>query len=76
MEFVVVQRENVSGKDYFRYYAGYRYNSLTDCGPVFNKTITRDAVFSEPIADAVVRQLTQLGYEVEKQTINRQRESA
>lgn len=69
MEFVVVQREGISG-DRFRYYAGYRYNSLTDCGPVFNQTITRDAVFSEPIADAVVKQLSQLGYAVEKHVLN------
>lgn len=73
MDFVVIKREKRCGlpgeqlKDFVMYYAGYECESWSQSGPIFNRTITPKAVFSEAIADAIVKQLTEMGHKVQKE---------
>lgn len=73
MEFVVTKHEKQCGlpgeplKDFVTYYAGYVCESWAESGPIFNRTITRNAVFSEVVADQLVKQLTEMGHQVQKE---------
>lgn len=68
MEFVVTKKVKRGDlPDLVYYYAGYQCESWADSGPIFNRTITPNAVFSEAIADAAVRQLMQMGHQVQKE---------
>jgi len=59
------------------YYAGYvsewSPKSFMESGPVWNRTITQYAKQDEPIADAAMKQLTEMGYAVEKQLLMEKR---
>lgn len=68
MEFVVTKRERRADlPDMVYYYAGYDAESWAISGPIFNRTITPRAVFNEVTADAIVKQLTELGHAVKKE---------
>lgn len=68
MEFVVTRRQKREGlPDDVFYYAGYQCESWSNSGPIFNRTVTPNAVFTEEVADMAVKQLTQMGHEVQKE---------
>lgn len=69
MEYVVTKKETNKGIEIVLYYAGYQAASFSDCGPIFNRTITAKSRFSEQIADLAIKQLTEMGYEVSKRAI-------
>jgi len=69
MSFVITR--DIDGVKH--YYAGYvsewSPEAFMESGPVWNRTITRYAKLDEPIADAAKKQLTEMGYAVEKELI-------
>jgi len=69
MEYVVTKKETIKDITVELYYAGYQAESWSDCGPIFNRTITHKARFDEKTADMAVKQLTEMGYEVSKRAI-------
>lgn len=68
MDFVVTRREKRPGlSDMVYYYAGYECESWAKSGPIWNVTITPYAKFKESVADMIVKQLTEMGHEVQKE---------
>lgn len=76
MSFVITR--NIDGVKH--YYAGYvsewSPDAFMDSGPVWNRTITSYAKLSDSMADAAIKQLTQMGYVVEKELIFEKRKKA
>ena len=74
MSFVIVKVEKDGVppgpvREVLTYYAGYECESFSKSGPIFNKTVTPRARLDERTADAVMKQLTELGCVVEKRTV-------